>query len=366
MKKMKTVFSLLALLTLTVSVHAEIIVGQSTGITGAVASGVKETTKAAQLLFDSVNASGGIHGQKISLVALDDKFVPQNTVSNIKELIVDKKAVVLFMTRGTPHTLGIIPLLDEYKISLVGPSTGAMALHSPVSKYLFNVRASYQVETEKAVDFALQTGASKIGIIHVDDAFGIDALAGAMNGFNKAKKKPLFNLGFNRADPDYAGINAQIKAEKPQRVILIASSGHAVKIIKAAAGQTKFSTISNNASGGFINNLDSAGPGVVVTQVFPNERNTTVKMVSELTDLAAAKGIQEITPSMMEGFAAAKVLVAALRKSDPSLTREAINTALDSLDTDIGGMQVTYTPTDRTGLVYADISVIGADGRFRR
>lgn len=364
MKKIKTVFLLLTMLA--ASAHAQIVVGQSVGITGTVAAGVKETTVAAQLLFDSVNASGGIHGQKINLIAVDDKFDPKKTVSNFKELIVDKKAVVLFMPRGTPHTLGVIPLLDEYKIALIGPSTGAMALHSPVSKYLFNVRASYQVETEKAVDYAFQTGASKIGIIHVDDTFGNDALAGAMNGFNKAKKKPLFNLSFNREDPDYAGITAQIKAEQPQRVILIASSAHAVKIIQGAAGQAKFSTISNNASGGFINNLGSSGPGVVVTQVFPNERNTTIKMVSELTDLAAVKGIQEITPSMMEGFAAAKVLVAALRRSDPSLTREAIHTALESLNTDIGGMQVIYTPTDHTGLDYADISVIGADGRFRR
>ncbi len=52
--------------------------------------------------------------------------------------------VALFLNRGTPHTQAIMPLLDQYKVPLVGPSTGAMVLHNPVHPWLFNVRATYQ------------------------------------------------------------------------------------------------------------------------------------------------------------------------------------------------------------------------------
>jgi hypothetical protein len=39
----------------------------------------------------------------------------------------------------------------------MAPSTGAMVLHQPVKKWVFNVRATYQREAEKAVDQYLAT-----------------------------------------------------------------------------------------------------------------------------------------------------------------------------------------------------------------
>ena len=39
-----------------------------------------------------------------------------------------------------------MPLLTEYRVPLVAPSTGAMILHDPVNPWIFNVRASYQHE----------------------------------------------------------------------------------------------------------------------------------------------------------------------------------------------------------------------------
>jgi hypothetical protein len=33
---------------------------------------------------------------------------------------------------------------------------------------------------------------------------------------------------------------------------------------------------------------------------------------------------------------------------------------------DIGGLEVSYSSSDHTGLDYADLSIIGPDGRFRR
>ena len=33
---------------------------------------------------------------------------------------------------------------------------------------------------------------------------------------------------------------------------------------------------------------------------------------------------------------------------------------------DLGGLEVGYSPTDHTGLVFADLSIIGSDNKFRR
>ena len=44
---------------------SQIVIGQTAGITGIVAAGVKETTEGAKLWIDNVNAKGGVNGQKI-------------------------------------------------------------------------------------------------------------------------------------------------------------------------------------------------------------------------------------------------------------------------------------------------------------
>lgn len=56
--------------------HAQLLVGQTVGITGWAATTVKESTRGASLYLDHVNANSGAHGQKIELVALGDKFDP--------------------------------------------------------------------------------------------------------------------------------------------------------------------------------------------------------------------------------------------------------------------------------------------------
>jgi branched-chain amino acid transport system substrate-binding protein len=167
--------------------RAQILIGQTVGLTGPVAATVKEAVDGARLYLDSVNAKGGIRGEKIELVTLDDKFDPKIAAANASTLITEKNVVALFLNRGTPHTEAIMPLLDKHGVALVAPSTGAMLLHSPVNRYVFNVRSSYQREAAKAVAHLHTLGINRIAVVHVDDTFGADALEGANKGFAKAE-----------------------------------------------------------------------------------------------------------------------------------------------------------------------------------
>src|SRR5438067_8297312 len=123
------------------SAYGQIVVGQTAGFSGPVAAGVKETTDGAKLWFDAVNAKGGVAGQPIELVSLDDRFDPKLAAENAKKLVEDGKVVALFLTRGTPHTQAVLPVVEANRVPLVAPSTGAMVLHEPVLKYVVNVRA---------------------------------------------------------------------------------------------------------------------------------------------------------------------------------------------------------------------------------
>jgi ABC-type branched-subunit amino acid transport system substrate-binding protein len=90
-------------------------------------------------------------------------------------------------------------------------------------------------------------------------------------------------------------------------------------------------------------------------------------MVKEATDMARAQDIAEVSPAMLEGFAAAKVLVEALRRTNGKPARDKIQAALEGMGKfDLGGLEVSYSPKDHTGLDFADLAIITSDGRFRR
>ncbi len=349
---------------------AQIVIGQTAAFTGPVAAGVQETTAGAKLYFDSVNANGGVYGKNIELVSLDDKFDPKLAAENARKLIVEHKAIALFLSRGTPHTQAMLPVLNEFKVPLIGPSTGAMSLHKPVQPYVFNVRATYQREAERAIRHLSLIGMDRIAVWNVDDTFGSDAVVGAALGFASVQKQPVVQEKFDREKPDFSVLAPALAKSEAQAVLFIGTAAALVegtKAIRATGSRAQIVTLSNNASGGFIKQMAANAHGVIVTQVFPYERSLSAPIVKEAVDLAKVKGLEGVSPAMMEGFASAKVLVAALRKAGPGPSRDKLVSTLNSLQKlDIGGMEINFSPDDHTGLVFADLSIIGPDGKFRR
>jgi len=361
--------ALLISVVMSATAHAQILIGQTIGLTGPIAAAVKELNDGARLYIDATNAKGGINGQKIELISLDDKFEPPLTLANTRKLIEDDKVVAMFLTRGTPHNEGIIPLLDKYGVPLIGPSTGAMLLHQPVRKHVFNVRASYQRETEKAITHMATIGLTRIALVVVDDTFGLDALIGAQRGMDAAKLKPVLVEKIDKSmTPDFSKIAPMVKQTDAQAVLIVGTGVAVVagvKAIRAAGSSAQIVTLSNNASGGFIKSLGKDAPGIIVTQVFP--QSIGFAFVKEAMDLAHAKDISDVSPAMLEGFASAKVLVEALRHTGGKPTRERIQAALEGMSKfDLGGLEVTYSTKDHTGLDFADLSIISSAGKFRR
>jgi branched-chain amino acid transport system substrate-binding protein len=356
---------------------AQIRIGQTTGLTGPVAAPVAEINIGAKLYLDFTNEEGGIGGQPIELVSLDDKNQVPIAAENAKKLIADPKVVTLFLTRGTPHAQALLPLLTEARIVLLAPSTGAVALHKPVHPYVFNVRATYQREAEHVTRHLGMGGLERVGICYVDDPFGADALQGALKVFKDASKVPAFNQALDKFKPDYSTCVNQTMATKPLGVLIIGTAvsvATGVKALRAAGSKVTVATLSNNAATGFVQALGDAAPGVIVSQVFPSERRLASPMIAEAARLAAAKNVKQLTPAMIEGFAAAKVLVIALKravKEKDGVTRASFKRALEGFNRvdiggGVGGTELSYSGADHSGLDYVDLSFIADDGSFRR
>jgi ABC-type branched-subunit amino acid transport system substrate-binding protein len=346
----------------------KILIGQTAGHSGTVAGGVKETTDGARLYINYVNANGGVHGRKIELVSMDDKFDPKLAAANAKTLIEDKKVFALFLNRGTPHSEAILPLLKQHGVPLIGPSTGADILHSPVNPYVFNVRAKYQLEAERGIVQLSAMGMSRIAVIHVNDSFGKDALAGAMKGFASANIKPVGIYSYDRTTGKVdEAVKSAVKSDA-QATILIGSGANVADMVaqvRAARSGMQLITLSNNSSSSFVKSLGDNARGVIVTQVFPNPSMATTGLALQMKKMSKESTPIALSHQAMEGFASAKILVEGLKRAGKNPTRASFLAGLEQLrDFDLGGLSVSYSPSDHTGTEYVELSMITRNGEF--
>ena len=345
-----------------------VLIGQTAGFTGTQAGAVNENTAGAKMYIDWVNKNGGVHGRKIELVSLDDVFDPKKAAANAKVLIDDKKVFALFLTRGTPHNELIIPQIKAAGVPLVAPSTGAQLLHEPVNPLIFNVRAKYQLEAEKGIVQLNAMGIQRIGVIHVDDSFGKDALAGAVRGFAEANVKPMGIWSYDRTTPKFEAAVSALLATNPQAAVLLGSGNHVAEIVKqirAKKSSVQLMTLSNNASSSFVKSLGANAHGVIVTQVFPNPKLATTPIAVQMQKLAKETPNAVVSHQAMEGFAAAKVLVEGLKRGGKKLTRESFIAGLNDLKGyDLGGMKLDFSPSDHTGTEFVELSIVGRRGDF--
>ncbi len=318
-----------------------------------------------QLVIDQVNAQGGINGEQIEVIRMDDGLDAKRSLENTRVLIEDKKVVALLLNRGTPNTLAVIPLLDKYGVALVGPSTGAMALHKPLQKNIFNVRSTYQREAEKAVQHLQTTGIQRIAVVQADDSFGKDAMEGANKGFEKANLKPAVVAPADRNKPDFAAIVPQLTKANAQAVLWI-GSGHCRD--RRHQGATR-----RGSAGADHHAVEQRGLGLHQgTGLGECRRDHHAgaalrapfghPLIKEALALAKAKGQNDLSPALLEGFVATKVMVEALRRTGPKPTRAKLIATLNNFQYDVGGgLDVSYPPTHHTGIDFVDSSIV-SDG----
>jgi branched-chain amino acid transport system substrate-binding protein len=347
-----------------------ILIGQTIGVTGPVASAVKEMNEGANAYFATVNKQGGINGRKIELRILDDKYDPSLAAANAETLINKDHVFALFQSRGTPQTEAILPVLATNKVPLIAPSTGAVVFHKPVNHWVFNVRAKYQSEVIKAIEQFTTIGIKNIALLYYEnDPLGVDGLEGFNKGMAAKNLKPATIVGFPRLKPDIEGTAAKLIKANPGALIIVSSGVNTVKVIKAIraqGGTMQIMTLSNNSSSSFIKDLGSAGPGVIVSQITPPPRLLTTRLGEEFQNAAKATGAT-VSYAAMEGFVSAKVLVEGLRRAGRDLRRENFIRALESMrNVDLGGLAVNYGPNDHSGSDFVELTLIGRDGHFIR
>src|SRR5438132_167010 len=69
----------LLLLSACAASHADVVIGQVAPLSGVLASTGQQMVLGGKVWFDAVNAQGGVHGQKIRTIVLDDGYKVDET-----------------------------------------------------------------------------------------------------------------------------------------------------------------------------------------------------------------------------------------------------------------------------------------------
>lgn len=348
----------------------KVVLGQAAVFSGPAAQLGIQLRNGIKAYLDYVNEKGGVHGRKIELVTEDDRYEASVAPGATRKLIEEHKVFALIGYVGTPTGVAHLLVVTQAKVPLVGMFTGAEVLRVPFNRYIFHVRASYYDETEKIVEQIVSIGGRNIAVFYQDDSYGMAGLTGTDIAMKKRNMK-ISALGtVERNTVKVEEAVKKINAVKPDAVVMISaytSIAEFVRQMQKAGSNATFYNVSFVGSKALSDALGKDGVGVAISQVVPFPWGTAVPVVKEYQQLSKKAGFTDYNFSAMEGFLSAKVAVEGLRRAGRNLTRDGFIAALEKMqDVDLGGFYVGYSPTNRAGSKFVDLTIIGRGGKFLR
>ena len=348
----------------------EIVIGQSCQLSGPLAALTSEVRQGSALYFDHVNASGGVRGRKIRVVAIDDASDPTKAAENTKKLIDEDKVLALFQYAGTPPALAALPIAEERGVPFIAPFTGSDGLRQADSRYVFNIKAGYAAELDATVKQLASVGIARIAAVYLNNPFGTGGLASVEKSVKNHKVELVAQAPLEVDGSKMADAVAVVAKAAPQAIIVISAGKPSVDFVDAylAAGhRTTFYMLSVISNAQLVKALGERARGIVVSQVVPSPWNQSMPISREFQTLAKAKGITEYTFSQMEGFISARFLVEALQRAGAKPTRAGLVQAMESMKSvNLGGYPVELSATQHSSGKFVDLLMMGRDGRFTK
>jgi ABC-type branched-subunit amino acid transport system substrate-binding protein len=330
-----------------------IVIGQCAALSGPASWLGTETRNGLKAAFDEVNAKGGVHGRRIVLESSDDGYEPEKCVDCTAKLL-DGDVFALAGYVGTPTAKVAAPIVKELKVPLIGLFTGAMLLRQPVERYVINIRASYDDETEALAGYLFGKGLKKIAVFYQNDSFGQAGLSGTEKALAK-RQSPLAAKGsFERNTIAVKSGLATVMGAAPDAVIVVAPYQPAAQFVRearAAGLKAAIATISFVGTENLIAELGAEADGLIISQVVPPPSGGDSPLAAQYR-AALQQSAPRAAPTYvsLEGYLNGRVLVAAIEKSGADPTREKLIDAVESFaGMDFGGVKISFSSNNHQG-----------------
>ena len=344
----------------------EITLGAFTPMTGPVADPGNGALKGMQVVFDAVNAAGGINGRQIKLVTADDKYDPAEAQTAARRLNEQDQVFAFAGGVGTPNFVAVLPYIKSEAIPAIGPyapSNQVGVMENPNVYMIWpNFVDEFQVSTKWLID---NVKPKKLAMIQMQGDVGDDALKGVQNALEGSSYTLDTIVPVEATTTDYSPMVQKLKESGADWVISInqpTGTGQVIQAAKKIGYTPKWLTQSDMTDAGWVKAFAPDDEGLVAATKAAALSSDDPKVKEFIDTYKKATG-EDATLWNELGYTQALVTVEAL-KNAPALTRECLEYSLQNLNGFETGLipPVTFSADSRQGTAAVGVAQI-KDGK---
>ena len=205
-----------------------------------------------------------------------------------------------------------------------------------------------------------------MAVVTQNDAFGEDVRRSLLASLQRRGITPLTSTTVERNSSNTSAQADLVARQRPDAVVAISTYGTVASLVhelNRRQSHPQLMTVSFVGTGGLLKALpDGKANGIGVTQVVPFPWDGRIPVVRDY-QRAMRQNAPEARFShlSLEGYIAARVVVEALRRAGPQLSRARFEQALTAMNPyDLGGFQVRFSPQGRSAGTFVDLTFLGA------
>ena len=340
-----------------------LVMGASLPNTGIINAWGESVSKGVNAYFNYANENNLIKNRKIEFLVYDDKYEPELTLENTKELVYKNKVFALFGFVGTPTIKRVLPILYDENVPFFSPFSGASFLRNNKNQKFINFRSSYEQEIDTLINYLNEEKKlNKIAVFYQNDDYGEEGYISLLQALKNKDIKLVAEGSYKRNTLSISHAFNEIKDANPQVIFMIgAYKTNSLFIKKAKENENLKDTIFCNISFGDANSmikelekLDTNTQNLIFSQVVPSYINSDIPVVFEYQNLMKKYyPNEELGFLSLEAFLSAKVLVNAISRIQGDITREKFIYMLKTTPTNLlEGINIKFENSQLLNNVY--------------
>ncbi|KJC50400.1 hypothetical protein UP09_05025 [Bradyrhizobium sp. LTSP885] len=297
----------------------EIMIGDIEPLTGPPALLGVAASLGHRIAIAEANAAGGINGRKIKYVLEDDGYVTARTIQGVKKVIdVDKVFAMLGMS-GSGQSIAVMPVLEKAGIPTVIDVAPVKFLWEPPRNNVFVIGQSYEEGIIHLVNYLADRNPGKTwGLITQDDDYGITVRDGFDSVVKAKKLKVVYSGNYKKGQQDFSSDMLQLKESGAEVFLaggIIAENIAMMKELEKLGVKPVTGIFWPGRIEPVLKLMGPAGDGIyAVDYVEPFAGAAGKAFLEKAKPLVSEAEFKRINRYTMSGYAAAKVLIAAIER----------------------------------------------------
>jgi branched-chain amino acid transport system substrate-binding protein len=193
-------------------------IGAFLSVTGPAAFLGDPELKTLELYVDRLNASGGVLGRKLQLVAYDDGGDAEKARTFAKRLLEQDKVDVIVGGSTTGATMAAVPLVEQAGVPFISLA-GAVLIVEPVKKWVFKTPHTDRMACEKIFVDLQSRKMSKVALISGGGGFDKSMRAECMKVAGQYGVEFVADETYGATDTDMTAQLTKIKGSGAQAVL---------------------------------------------------------------------------------------------------------------------------------------------------